>query len=72
MAQLSSITGADQLEVGMEVDVRSRYVGSWCRGFAVAESLPGGVRVRRKSDGALFPDLFDPDDVRPETPARGW
>ncbi len=71
MARLGTFRG---VEVGMEVDVRSRYIGEWSRGFAVAERLRGGVRVRRTSDGALFPDVFDLDDIRLEnhSPPTGW
>ena len=52
------------LTVGTPVDVRNRFVGAWSRGFEVAERLPGGYRIRRKSDGAVFPDVFTHYEVR--------
>lgn len=56
----------DELGAGTPVDVRSRYVGDWGRGFEVAERVPEkGYRVRRVSDGAVLPDVFDARDVRP-------
>ena len=58
--------GAD-FSAGTRVDVRSRYIGSWSRGFEVAErTLEGGYRVRRLSDGAVLPDKFDEEELRPE------
>jgi hypothetical protein len=52
---------------GATIEVRSRFDGSWCRGFQVAEvvATDTGVafRVRRLSDGATLPALFPPDDV---------
>ena len=50
------------------IEVRSRFDGSWVRGFEVAEEGTlgdqRGLRLRRRSDGALLPTLFSPDDVR--------
>ncbi|HLX88382.1 MAG TPA: hypothetical protein VKR22_08020 [Acidimicrobiales bacterium] len=55
------------LTAGTRVDVRSRFVGQWSRGFEVAEHVDAhGYRVRRLSDGAVLPDLFDEDELRPE------
>ena len=52
---------------GTRVDVRSRYVGSWSRGFEVAEEVTGArYRVRRLSDGSVLPDLFEEEELRPE------
>ena len=53
------------LTKGTPVDVRSRFVGSWSRGFEVAERVADrGYRVRRISDGTVLPDVFDEQDVR--------
>jgi hypothetical protein len=53
------------------VQVRSRYHdGHWSRGFEITEVLHRDdrddevYRVRRRSDGAVLPVLFDPEDVR--------
>ena len=62
---ISSMPGTD-ITTGTRVDVRSRYVGSWSRGFEVAERGVEGYRVRRLSDGAVLPDLFGEEELRPE------
>ena len=55
-----------ELRAGTPVDVRSRYVGDWSRGFEVAEEVAErGYRVRRVWDGTVLPDVFDAQDVRP-------
>ncbi|MHB1503996.1 MAG: hypothetical protein ACYCTL_07595 [Acidimicrobiales bacterium] len=59
------------IPVGTRVDVRSRYVGAWSRGFEVAEHADGGYRIRRMSDGSILPDVFSPDDVRVERRKQG-
>ena len=62
------------LRTGTPVDVRSRFVGSWSRGFEVAEQVTDhGYRLRRVSDGTVLPDVFSDDEVRPECQRReGW
>jgi hypothetical protein len=67
---VSVMTGSrvddEVLSAGTPVDVRSRYVGAWSRGFEVAERVnDAGYRVRRLSDGTVLPDVFDAQDVRP-------
>lgn len=52
------------LAAGTPIDVRSRYVGSWSRGFEVAEIVGDAYRVRRLSDGSVLPTEFSSDDVR--------
>jgi hypothetical protein len=59
------------LAVGTPVDVRSRYVGAWSRGFEVAESVKQGYRVRRLSDGSILPDVFASEDVRAQRHKHG-
>jgi hypothetical protein len=63
------------LVAGTPVDVRSRYVGSWSRGFEVAEIVGESYRVRRLSDGRVLPAEFSCDDVRvrrPKNPGLWW
>jgi hypothetical protein len=63
------------LVAGTPVDVRSRYVGSWSRGFEVAEIVGESYRVRRLSDGRVLPAEFSSDDVRvrrPKNPGLWW
>ena len=55
-----------ELGRGTRVDVRSRFVGAWSRGFEVEEAVADGYRIRRLSDGAVLPDVFSEDEIRPE------
>jgi hypothetical protein len=50
--------------VGTPVEVWNTYLGRWSRGFLIGEVDAAGVRLRRRSDGALLPALFDKDVVR--------
>ncbi len=59
------------LAQGTPVDVRNRFVGSWSHGFAVAERVQGGYRVRRLSDDSVLPDVFPSEDIRPERRKQG-
>lgn len=64
---LTSQRSSEALRAGTPVDVRSRFVGDWSRGFEVAERVDDrGYRVRRLSDGTVLPDVFDEQDVRPQ------
>ncbi len=62
------------MQPGAEVEVQSRFNGSWVRGFEVVEvrsqEQPDSVLIRRRSDGAVLPELFNPERVR-EVAARG-
>lgn len=71
MARVATPKSAQEPEPGTRVDVRSRYLGSWARGFEVVERLPDGFMIRRLSDGSVLPDVFEPDDVRPERRKQG-
>jgi hypothetical protein len=57
-------------EVGMLVDVQGRYLGTWRRGFEVAEILYEGCRVRRCSDQGILPGIVPYEEVREAQPAR--
>ena len=61
----------DRLSHGTRVDVRSRFVGSWARGFEIDEPVDGGYRIRRVSDGSVLPDVLTDDEVRPEVRKQG-
>lgn len=58
------------LAPGTPVEVRSRFVARWARGFEVAEVLDEPVgrryRLRRSSDRTVLPALFGPPEVRPD------
>jgi hypothetical protein len=59
------------LSTGTPVDVRSRYMGTWSRGFEVAELVgDSACRVRRVSDGRVLPSDFSFDDVRVQRPKK--
>ena len=49
----------------VEVEVHIGYSGTWERGFSVAETLPDGLRLRRRSDLEVLPGLFGHEKVRP-------
>lgn len=55
---------------GSQVEVQSRFDGSWVRGFEVAEVAEphsdrgAALRLRRRSDGAVLPALFYLEEVR--------
>jgi hypothetical protein len=57
---------APELEIGVKICVRNRFLGDWSSGFEVAEIVPDGCRIRRVSDGLTFPDVFSVTDVRLE------
>jgi hypothetical protein len=61
----------ERLKPGARVEVRSRYDGSWSRGFEVAEVTAEGYRLTRLSDLSVLPTEFDPDDVRRERKRQG-
>ena len=58
------------MDVGIRVEVRSRFDQRWARGFELAEVVQDEgterYRVRRRSDGSVLPALFVDDDVREE------
>jgi len=57
---------AHQFLAGTEVEVRTRYLSSWTRGFdVVAVDGDDHVRLRRHSDGAPLPMPIKVEDVRP-------
>jgi len=53
---------------GEGVLVRNRFDGNWVQGFEVADVEDGDeerlFRLRRRSDGAVLPELFRETDVR--------
>lgn len=53
------------MKPGDRVEVRTRYDGSWARGFTVAAvAAQGRYVVRRDSDGRVLPAEFEPGDLR--------
>ncbi|MGH9029925.1 MAG: hypothetical protein ACRDV4_09960 [Acidimicrobiales bacterium] len=68
--EMTGTTG--QIAPGTRVDVRTRYVGTWSRGFEVAEHVKGnGYRVKRVSDGSILPEPFSSEEVRLEHRKQG-
>ena len=55
-----------QLAVGMAACVWNQYLRRWTSGFAVAEVLAGGYRLRRLSDDYVFSHVFSTDEVMEE------
>jgi hypothetical protein len=62
----------DLIQPGTRVDVRDRFLGSWVRGFEVAEAGEDGYRVLRLSDHSLLPGQFSSNDVRRERRRRDF
>jgi len=60
-------TNAHQLLAGTEVEVRTRYLSNWTRGFDViaVDDDDLHVRLRRRSDGAPLPTPISVEHVRP-------
>jgi len=54
------------IPVGTPVEVRSRFVGSWSRGFEIAGYGERGYLVKRLSDGSILPDEFEATEIRAE------
>ena len=55
-----------QLAVGMAACVWNQYLRRWTSGFAVAEVLARGYRLRRLSDDYVFSHVFSTDEVMEE------
>ena len=55
-----------QLAVGMAACVWNHYLRRWTVGFAVAEVLARGYRLRRLSDDYVFSHVFSTDEVMEE------
>lgn len=55
-----------RLAVGMVVCVWNYYLRRWTSGFAVAEVLTSGYRLRRLSDNYVFGHVFSTDEVMEE------
>lgn len=56
----------EALQPGTRVEVRSRFDGSWTRGFEVSACSDKGYTLVRLSDGAVLNALFAAEDIRPE------
>jgi hypothetical protein len=57
---------AHQFLTGTEVEVRTRYMFSWTRGFdVIAVDDDDHVRLRRRSDGVPLPMPISVEHVRP-------
>jgi len=57
---------AEQLAVGMAACVWNYYLRCWTGGFAIAEVLASGYRLRRLSDNHVFSHVFRTDEVMEE------
>ncbi|MDZ4825164.1 MAG: hypothetical protein SGJ13_01725 [Actinomycetota bacterium] len=64
------------MKPGTHIEVRSRFEQRWSRGFVVSEIVNNDgrdrFRVKRRSDGAVLPVLFEGDDVREERRRQMW
>jgi hypothetical protein len=55
-----------QLAIGTVACVWNYYLRRWTGGFAVAEVLTSGYRLRRLSDDHVFSHVFNTDEVMEE------
>jgi len=55
-----------RLVVGTTACVWNHYLRRWTGGYAVAEVLARGYRLRRLSDGYVFSHVFSTDEVMEE------
>ena len=53
-----------QLDVGVAVEVRDRFVGKWCHGFEIVDHVDGGYILRRVSDRAVVPEVITHGEIR--------
>jgi len=55
-------------ERDVRVEVRSRFDGSWCRGFEIVGVGDDGesYRIRRISDGVVLPVSISAEDIAEE------
>ena len=69
-----SVVPHARIHIGTYVVVRNRYVGTWSRGFKVAEEVDDGYLIRRVSDGAVLPEVIGHDEVRydPRSLTASW
>ncbi len=63
---------SERLRPGTAVEVRSRFEGTWARGFEIAEDVEGGYRIRRLSDGELLPVVLRDEEIRKERKRQTW
>jgi hypothetical protein len=62
------------MRAGDRVEVRTRYDGSWAKGFSVAEvhgPADEQFLIRRDSDGAVLPQVFTEEELRPTAERMG-
>jgi hypothetical protein len=52
------------VHIGDQVELRSRFEGTWSSGFEIAAVVDGGYSVRRTYDGELLPAPTGTDDIR--------
>jgi len=60
---------------GTHVEVRSRFDQRWVQGFEVVEPVDepaAAYRILRRSDHAVLPVLFAPEDVREDPTDIGF
>ena len=53
-----------ELEIGVEIEVRTRFTARWSPGFEVDRVIGDQVRIRRRSDGVVLPVALNADDIR--------
>lgn len=64
--EVEATDGGSRLAVGTAVCVWNQFLGRWSSGFTVAEIVAHGYRLRRRSDGHVFGDMFPAREVMQE------
>ena len=54
--------------VGDPVELHTKFDGSWCPGFEIAEVQSGEYRIRRSHDRELLPESTGEEDLRAAPP----
>jgi hypothetical protein len=67
-----SNTSTTSPRVGTKVEVRTRFDGTWTRGFIVAGVADDGYRIKRVNDGTVLPSVFRDEEVRQERHRATW
>src|SRR5258706_423403 len=54
----------EDLREGTCIEVHSSFTDTWVPGFEIAETVIGGYRIRRASDGSVLSGFVAPKDLR--------
>ena len=64
LADLDDCVATVDLREGTRIEVHSSFTDTWIPGFEIAETVIGGYRIRRASDGSVLSGFVAPDNLR--------